>query len=146
MSPLRHPNPDARPGPNSCGFIGTLSLGLVQPQSLLVGVLRNALSGTIPDFGINGKNLRALMLESNRLSGTLHPGLGQLRLLQFLGIGSGNRLSGSSSASFANWIGLKGLLLGGNKRLGWDLSLLRSCPELVWVALSVAEYYQGKGR
>ncbi|EHA8590704.1 receptor kinase-like protein Xa21 [Cocos nucifera] len=113
-------------------IIGQIPAGFGNLSSLLmVYLMSNALTGTIPTALTKMERLQELALVDNRIHGPIPSELGQLRSLGRLYL-DGNLLSGSIPLSVGNISGLQHLSLAAN-------SLSSAIPHSLWSLSSLLE-------
>ncbi|XP_057965374.1 receptor-like protein kinase BRI1-like 3 [Malania oleifera] len=95
----------------------------------------NNLSGEIPeDICINGGNLRTLILNNNRITGTIPLSITNCTKLMWLSL-STNKLVGEIPYGFGNLLYLSLLQLGENMLSGQIPGELGKCPSLIYLDL-----------
>uniref|UniRef100_A0A7N0SY13 non-specific serine/threonine protein kinase n=1 Tax=Kalanchoe fedtschenkoi TaxID=63787 RepID=A0A7N0SY13_KALFE len=96
---------------------GTIPSSLSKLPLVILSLLGNRLSGSIPKEIGDISTLEQLVLEDNQLGGSLDPNLGKLGRLQRLLL-SGNNFTGTIPATFGNLRNLTDLRIDGNSLSG----------------------------
>ncbi|GKG28401.1 receptor-like protein 12, partial [Tanacetum coccineum] len=119
----------------SCNLNGIFLENVLQLQSLqtLDLALNKNLSGSLPDFPINGA-LRSLVLSNTNFSGTIPDSIGNLKNLSRIELPTSN-FSGRIPKSMENLTQLSYLDLSSNKLTG-QIPSFQQCKNLTHIDLS----------